>query len=93
MREYGDISFGKASYPFQIRVNYAEVMHILQPVCNVDQLNGSSVGRIQWGQVTTYKIGAIHFLIPLDEVIDVSVFHPLGNHREPVLVKGHPKQR
>jgi hypothetical protein len=39
----GDIPFGKNSYPFQISVNHPEAMHVRQPVCNVDQLNSTSV--------------------------------------------------
>ena len=37
--EYGDILFEKESYPFQISVDYAKVVHILQAVPNINQLN------------------------------------------------------
>ena len=35
------ISSEKHSYPLQISVNYTEVMHVLQAICNVDQLKGT----------------------------------------------------
>ena len=38
------------------------------------------------GQVTTYKLGAIHMLILLNKLVDVPVLHPLGNESEPVFV-------
>ena len=41
----GDISFGKDSYPFQISVDDAEVVHILQAVRNVNKLNSSTSVR------------------------------------------------
>jgi len=39
--KYGDISFGgNETHSFQISVYHAEVMHVLQPVCDAGQLNG-----------------------------------------------------
>jgi len=59
-------------------MNYSEFMHILQATRNASQLNSSSV-RLLRDQVTTYKLGAVYIPVPLDELVDVSVFHPLGN--------------
>ena len=73
-----DIQFEKKTYPLQISVDDAEVMHILQAICNVNQLNNASAWILR-GQVTTYKLSAICVPIPLNEPTDVSVFHPLGN--------------
>ena len=69
-----------------------EVVHILQPIRNPSQLDNTSVSLPQ-DRVTTYQLSAIHVSIPLDELIDVSVLHPLRNHREPVFAHRHPKQR
>jgi len=35
-------------------------------------------------QVTTYKLNAVYVLVRLDKLIDVAMFHPLGNQCEPV---------
>ena len=43
--------------------------------------------RLFRDQVITYELGAVHVLIFLDEFIDVSVFHPLGNQSKPVFVQ------
>ena len=40
-----------------------------------------------------YQLSAVHVPIPLDKLIDISVLHPLRNHREPVFAHRHPKQR
>jgi len=69
-----------------------EVMHILQATRNTSQLNGSSVGLMR-DQMTTYKLGAVYILVPLDELIDVSVLHPLGNESKSVFIRRHSKQR
>ena len=74
------------TYPLQISVNYMEFMHILQPICSVGQLKGSSaiISRIE---VTTYKLGAVHMLIPPNKVVDVSILHPLGNEGKAVFIQ------
>ena len=68
-----------------------ETVHILQPIRNTSQLNGTSV-RLSQGRVTTYKLGAVLILIPLDELVNVSVLHPLGNESEPVFTQCHSEQ-
>ena len=69
-----------------------EFVHVLQAACNTSQLNGSSV-RLVRDRVTTYKFGAVYMPIPLDELVYVSVVHPLGNQSEPVFVQRYPQQR
>jgi len=64
-------------------MNYTEFMHILQAIRNASQLNGSSVRLLQ-DQITTYKLGAVYMPIPLDELVDVSVLHPLRNESKSV---------
>jgi len=89
----GDIPFGRQeTYAFQVSVDHAEVMHVFQAVRDAGQLNGTSVGLLR-DQVTTYQLAAVYTLVPPDEVVDVSIFHPLGNKSKPVLVQCHPKQR
>jgi len=60
-------------------------MHILQTTRDASQLNGSLV-RLLRNRVTAYKLNAVYILVPLDEVIDVSVPHPLGNESKSVFV-------
>ena len=73
-------------------MNDMEFMHIFQPTRNVSQLNGSSA-RVLRDEVITYKLGTVYMPIPLDELIGVSVLHPLRNQSEPALVQCHSKQR
>ena len=42
---------------------------------------------------TTYKLSAVYMLVLLDKLVDIAVFHPLGNQSEPVLIQCDPKQR
>ena len=80
------------AYPLQISMDNAEVVHVLQAIRNASQLNSTSVGPLR-GQVTTHKFSTVYMPIPLDELIDVPVFHPLRNQSEPVFVECHSKQR
>jgi len=82
----GDVQFKRQeSYSFQVSVDHAEAVHVLQAFRNPGQLNGTSVGLLR-DPGTTYEFPAVYMLVPLDEVVDVSVFHPLGNESKPVLV-------
>jgi len=82
-----NISFGgNETHPFQISVYHAEVVHVLQPVCNAGQLNGRPSVMVLRDQVTAYKLGAVYMLIPLNKLVDVTVFHPLGNQSKPVFI-------
>ena len=64
------------TYSFQISVDYAEVVHVLQAIRNVSQLNNTSAWLLR-SQTTTHKLGTVHVGVPLDKLVDVSVFHPL----------------
>jgi len=44
-------------------------------------------------QMTTYKLSAVYMPVPLDELVYVSILHPLGNESKPVFVQRHSKQR
>jgi len=89
--KYRDIRFERRSYPFQISMDNTEIVHILQAICDVDQLNGTSA-RLPGGQATAYKFSAAYMPLPLDKFIDVPIFHPLGNHRKLVFAYCHPKK-
>ena len=69
-----------------------KVMHICQAIRNINQLNGTSVRLLQ-DPVTTYELSAVYTAISLDELVDVSVFHPFRNHCESVFAYRHAKQR
>jgi len=79
-------------YPFQISVDYTEVVHILQAICNVNQLNITSV-RLLWYQVMAYEFNAVNIPIPLDKLVDIPIIHPLGNQSEPIFAHCHSEER
>jgi len=64
-------------------MNHTEAMHIPQAVRNTNQLSNATSVRFLWDLVTTYKLSAVCMPIPLNEPVDVSVFHPLGDQSEP----------
>jgi hypothetical protein len=90
--KWGNISFEKDSYPFQICMNHAGAVHVRQAVCNVIQLNRISARFCGGDQRVTHKPSAVHMFVLLDELVDVPVFHPLGDHREPAFAYRHSKQ-
>jgi len=67
-------------YPLQISVDHAEVVHILQAICDINQLNSTLV-RALWGRVIAYELNAVNMPIPLDKLVDISVVHPLGDQK------------
>ena len=78
--KYGDILFGRnETHSFQISVYHAKVVHVLQAIRNAGQLNGRPSAMLMQDRVTTYELGAVYMPIPLNELVDVSVLHPLGN--------------
>ena len=60
-------------------------MHILQAVRNTSQLNGT-LERLPRDQVVMYELSAVCMWASPNELVDVSIFHPLRNQRKPVLV-------
>jgi len=40
----------------------------------------------------TYKFTAVNAVIPLGELIDISIFHPLGDKSKPVFIHCHSKE-
>ena len=90
--EYGDGSFKRKLYPFQIPMDYAKVVHILQALCNINELNTTSVGLMR-DQVITYELHAVSVTIHLDEIINVPILHPLGDQNKPVFAHRHSEER
>jgi len=78
------------TYPLQIPMDDTEVVHILQAIRNINQLDNESV-RFSFGS-STYKINAVHMPILPDELVDIPIFHPCGNHREPTVAHCHSNQ-
>jgi len=66
-------------------MDHAEVMHVLQAICNAGQLNSTSVWLLR-GQLTTHKLSTVHVPVPLNKLVDVSMFHPLGNQSKTMFV-------
>ena len=73
-------------------MNHAETVHVRQAICNVNQLNSTSAGFYGGDRGATNKLSAVYVWVLLDELIDVPMFHPLGDHRKPVFTYRHPKQ-
>jgi len=46
-----------------------------------------------WVGCSTYKLNTVHMLIPPDKLVDVPIFHPRRNHREPLVTHCHSDQR
>jgi hypothetical protein len=40
----------------------------------------------------THKLNTVHIFLLLDELVDVPVFHPFGDHREPAFAYCDSKQ-
>ena len=40
----------------------------------------------------THKLGTVHMFVLPNELDDISILHPLGNHRKPVFTYCHSKQ-
>jgi hypothetical protein len=83
------------TYSFEIPVNQAIVMEVDQPLGDVDQLEylKSSPDRGKRGfKLGAYKLGPLCFRVRLDELIDVSVWHPFGYHYQLVFCHHHSHQ-
>ena len=80
-------------YPFKVSVNHPEAVHVHQTVRNVNQLNGALVRLSEGGdRGTTHKLSAVYMSVLLDELVDVPVIHPLGNHRKSAFAYRYSKQ-
>ena len=73
-------------------MNYPEAVHVRQTGRNVNQLNRSSVRFCGAGDRGAYKFGAVRMFVLSNELDDVPMFHPLGDHREPVSTYRHSEQ-
>jgi hypothetical protein len=92
---HADIRFEGSGYSFKIPMNDPEVVHILQTICHVCQLRSGSVEKLARIEYIggTHKSSAVCIIIFPNELVDVSIVHPLGNHRKSVFADRHPKER
>ena len=68
-------------------------MHVCQATCNVGQLNRESVRLSESGdRGVAYKLNAVCMSVLLNELIDVPILHPLGDHGKSALTHRHSKQ-
>ena len=67
-------------------------MHILQAIRCLCQLSNGSVWHPLGLNTNTYKRNSVCVGIFPNELVDVSIVHPLGNHRKLVFAKHHPEQ-
>jgi hypothetical protein len=87
------MSSEKNSYPFQISMNHAEAMHVRQAVRNINQLNRTSARLCSGDCGVTHKLSAVHMIVLLDKLVDVTMFHPLRDHRKSAVTYRHSEQR
>ena len=80
-------------YPLQIPVNHPEVMHILQAIRNIRQLTDESVRHLLGSNTDTYKRSPVCIGIHPNELVDISMVHPLGNNRKVALTERQSEQR
>ena len=66
-------------------------MQILQAIRNVYQLQNISQLPVEGGGVT-HKHRAVGMWFHLDELVDVSMIHPLRNHRKSLWSYCYPKE-
>ena len=80
-------------YPLQIPMNHPEVMHILQATRNIRQLPDELVRHLPGSNTDTHKSSPVCTRIYPNELVDVAIVHPLGNHRKLAFGERHSKQR
>ena len=66
--------------------------HACMPTQSPHRPTEQNISQVLVGQGVTYKLGAIHMLVFFNELDDVPVFHPLGDHRKPAFSYCHPEQ-
>jgi len=74
-------------------VHHVDAVHILQSICGVNQLNESvTLTSASYGAIA-HELSTVNSLIILYELIDVTVIHPLGYHRESVVFQSRTDKR
>ena len=79
----------------QIPVDEVEAMKILQPVRNIHQLRRTVIPGSVEMNVVTHELDSIHLSVVLDELVDVTIIHPLRHQRKLrfLLVQRRAEQR
>ena len=67
-------------------------MQVLQAIRNINQLLNISQLPAEIRGVA-HKHWAVGVRVPLDELDDSSIIHPLRNHRKPAFAYRNPKER
>ena len=63
--------------PFQVSMSEVEAMKILQPMCNIYQLWKPVISIHVDTGVKAHKLDSIHVPVVPDELVDVTITHPL----------------
>ena len=59
-----------------------ESMKILQPVPNIHQLRKTVIPVSVEMNVVTHELDSIHLSVVLNELVDISIIHPLRHQRK-----------
>jgi hypothetical protein len=73
-------------------MNNVEAMHVRQAARNINQLNRTSARLCSGDRGVMHKLSPVHMIVLLDKLVDVPMFHPLGDHGKPVVTYRHSKQ-
>ena len=76
-------------YPFQVSVHHVDAVHVLQSIRSIDQLNKLVKHVSQTNGRTTYELGTISPIVLFYELVDITMIHPFGHHRESVMLQDH----
>lgn len=66
---------------------YVKIVHVLQPIRGVGQLDESVRPATTEHNTTTYELDTIHSLVHPDVLVDVPVVHPLRHHGKATIPK------
>ena len=72
---------------------HTNAVHVLQPACGVNQLDGSVTPASIKDNPATYELGTIDPFVLLHELVNIAKIHPFGYHRKPVPFQVHTEQR
>jgi hypothetical protein len=64
----------------------------VKPLATSTNWTRISAKRCGGDRRTTHKLDAVHIFVLLDKLVDVPMFHPLGDHRKPAVAYRHSEQ-
>jgi hypothetical protein len=84
----------KTRTPFRSPWTMLRLCMYANPFATSTNLTAHQSGTCRGGhRVVTHKLGGVHVFVLPNKIDDVPVFHPFGNHREPIFTYRHSKQR